>query len=264
VTLEIRDRSNALVRRFSSADKPEQIDEERLAYPSYWFRPPQQLSTKAGMRRFVWDLHYAPPAGFPRSYPISAIYRDTPTVPLGPTVLPGQYAITLTIDGKSYTEQLTVKIDPRVATTIEGLAKMFEVSFGSWEAIARIRGHQADVNKLRSQLQTLKERAGQQALRDAIEALDKKAAALDGASGGAGRAGGGEQSFARLATEFNTVMGIAEGADVEPTTQAVAAYRQLLSSLGELTASWSEIKTRDLDDLNKKLLQANLQPVSMQ
>ena len=265
VTLEIRDSSNALVRSFSSADKPEQIDEQRLAYPSYWFRPPQQLSTRAGMQRFVWDLHYAPPAGFPRSYPISAIYRNTPTAPMGPTVLPGQYSVRLTVNGKSYTEPLTVRMDPRVTAPPEAIAKMFEISFGSSEAIKKIRGLQAEISGLRAQLQLLKEGAGQTAVRAAVESLDRKAAALDGATGGAGRAGGsgGEPSLARLATEFNTIMGIAEGADAAPTTQAVAAYNQTRKSLDDLLARWSEIKTREVSDLNEKLRQANLQPLTV-
>ncbi|HJQ71177.1 MAG TPA: glycoside hydrolase [Blastocatellia bacterium] len=266
VTLEIRDASNALVRSFSSADKPEQMDEERLAYPTYWFRPPRLLSTKAGMQRFVWDLHYAPPAGFPRSYPISAIYRDTPTAPLGPTILPGLYTVKLTVDGKSYTEPLTVKMDPRVTATPEAIAKMFEVAFGSSEAIKKIRGLQAEISSLRAQLQKLKESAGQAAVRDALDAFDKKAAALDGGASGAGRAGGGgggEPSLVRLATEFNTIMAIAEGADAAPTAQALAAYNQAQKTLGEMVARWNEIKTRDLGELNEKLREAKLRPLSI-
>ncbi len=264
VTIEIRDSSNALVRSFSSADKPEQLDEERLAYPNYWFRPPQRLSTKAGMQRFVWDLHYAPPSGFARSYPISAIYRNTPTVPMGPTVLPGNYSIKLTVNGKSYTEPLTVRMDPRVAAPPEAIAKMFEVSFGSSEAIKKVRGLQDEISGLRAQLQKLKEGAGQGAVRDAVESLDKKAAALDGGPGGAGRAagGGGEQTLARLATEFNTIMGIAEGADAAPTAQALAAFNQSQKSLNDMVARWNEIKTREVSDLNEKLRQAKLQPLT--
>ncbi len=266
VTLEIYDAANRLVRRFSSADKPEQLDEERLAYPSYWFRPPRRLSTKAGMQRFVWDLHYAPPEGFTRGYPISAIYRNTPTVPEGPSVLPGQYTVKLTADGKSYTEPLAIKMDPRVTTPAAGLAKMFEISYGSYEAIKKIRAAQSEIGNLRSQLQTAKERAGQGAVRDAIDALDKKAAALEGGAGSGGGAGAGptgEPSFARLATEINTIMAIAESADVQPTAQAVAAYSQSLESLAAMLARWSEIKGREATDLNGKLRQAKLQPLSL-
>ena len=31
--------------------------------PLYWYRPPQVLSTAAGMHRFTWDVHYQPLAG---------------------------------------------------------------------------------------------------------------------------------------------------------------------------------------------------------
>lgn len=263
VTLEILDRSSRVVRRFSSADRPEPINPDQLAYPTYWFRPTQILSARAGMQRFVWDLHFPPPEGFPRSYPISAIYRNTPTVPLGPTVLPGDYTIRLMVNGKSFTAPLTVKMDPRVTTPAEGIARMFEVSFGSYEGIRKIRAAQSEIASLRAQMKSIKESAGQGAIAEAIDALDKKAAALDGGARVGGRGGqagavGGEPTLARLAGELNTIMGIAEGADAAPTTQATSAYNQSRQSLDELLARWNEIKSRDVNDLNEKLRRANL------
>ena len=47
------------------------------------------------MQRFVWDLHYAPPEGFPRTFPISAIYHDPPSDPEGPLAPPGIYTVRL-------------------------------------------------------------------------------------------------------------------------------------------------------------------------
>jgi hypothetical protein len=264
VALEVFDRSNKLVRRFSSADKPEQVNENQLPYPSYWFRPPQVLSTKAGMQRFVWDMHYAPPEGFPRSHPISAIYRNTPTVPMGPAILPGDYTVKLTVNGKSYTQPLTVRIDPRVATPPEGIQKMFDVSFGSYEGIRKIRAAQAEIRGLRAQLQSIKQQAGQTAVANEINDLDKKAAALDGGASGAGRGGfagaggGGEPSLARVAAELNAIMGTAEGADAQPTTQLTVAYTESQKTLGNLLARWNEIKSREVVSLNDRLQQANL------
>jgi hypothetical protein len=68
------------------------------------------------MHRFVWDLHAAPkgPAASRRAEepPISAIYADTP-MHQGEWVPPGTYTIKLTVAGKSYTQPLVVKADPR-------------------------------------------------------------------------------------------------------------------------------------------------------
>src|SRR5262249_15211932 len=81
VALEIYDRNNRLVRRFASDDKPEEVNEKDLQVPMYWVRREKVLSADAGMQRFVWNLHYAAPAGGARQYPISAIYMDTPSEP---------------------------------------------------------------------------------------------------------------------------------------------------------------------------------------
>jgi photosystem II stability/assembly factor-like uncharacterized protein len=112
VTLEIVDGTGKVVRTFASTDKPEPID-PGLNVPTYWVRPPQILSAEGGMHRFVWDLRLAPPASTRRNYPISAIYHDTPAEPLGAWVAPGDYTVRLTVDGKTFTQPMTVKADPR-------------------------------------------------------------------------------------------------------------------------------------------------------
>ena len=113
VTLEILDSTGTLVRRYSSDDKPEP-PVPGINVPEYWLRPFQPLLTTAGMHRFIWDLHAAHkgvPSDF--EYPISAIYRDTPG-PEGEWMPPGTYTVRLNVDGRSYTQELVVKADPRV------------------------------------------------------------------------------------------------------------------------------------------------------
>ncbi|MFN6203508.1 MAG: glycoside hydrolase, partial [Acidobacteriota bacterium] len=80
VTIEIRDAAGALVRSYNSTDPPEKLDPLTLPHPEYWVGPPPRLAASAGMHRFRWDLSYPPPEGFPRSLPISAMYRRTPAV----------------------------------------------------------------------------------------------------------------------------------------------------------------------------------------
>ena len=128
VVLEIFDRAGHLVRRFSSDDKPEPINEKEINVPLYWVRPPRILSAKAGMQRFIWDLHYAEPKAQSHDYPISANYMDTPRYPLGPAGLPGDYTVKLTVAGRTYTRPLTVLLDPRVKTPRLGLMQQFNLS----------------------------------------------------------------------------------------------------------------------------------------
>src|SRR5262249_53861449 len=80
VTLEILGDRGRLVRRYSSADRPHPVTEGELNVALGWVRPPRVLSAEPGAHRFVWDLHSPPTEGGPRrrSYPISAIYGDTP------------------------------------------------------------------------------------------------------------------------------------------------------------------------------------------
>ena len=269
VLLEIYDKDNRLVRRYSSADRPEEIDVNRLPYATYWLRPPQTLSAKAGMRRFVWDLHYPPPEGAPRSFPISAIYRNTPSYPLGPSVLPGVYTVKLTVNGKPYTQSLTIKMDPRVTTPPEGLAKMFELSYGSYEGAAKLRAAQAEARHLRQQIAGLKKQTADRTITEALEALDRKAAAIDGGNASGGRGGGfgatssGEVTFARVAGEFSTIMNLVEGSDAAPTTQAVAAYTSARNSFASLMSRWTEIKGREVKELNARLREAKLPILSL-
>jgi hypothetical protein len=115
VTLEILDVKDKVVRQFSSTDKPALVNEKSLQVPMYWVRPPRLLSDKAGMHRFIWDMHFAAVgAGGGRGGPgMAAIVHDTPVGSQGPWAEPGMYTVRLTVGGNTYTQPLTLLADPR-------------------------------------------------------------------------------------------------------------------------------------------------------
>src|SRR5262249_14455621 len=147
---------------------------------TYWIRPPQVLSAAAGPHRFVWDLHYPPPEGPRRSYPISAIFRNTPSDPHGPWVMPGKYIVKLTVDGQSRSQPLTIKMDPRIKTPPEALTQQFQVSMQCYEGLQQVSTAQKQVRKLREQVRARRESTPAGAALDALTDLDRKAAALEG------------------------------------------------------------------------------------
>jgi hypothetical protein len=263
VTLEILDSNGKLVRRYASDDKPEPVNEKEQNIPTYWIRPPQRLSTDAGMQRFVWDLHYPPPPAERRAYPISAIYRNTPSEPLGPEVLPGQYTIKLTVSGKAYTQPMTVKMDPRVTTPPEGLAEQFRLSMQCYEGMQSAALMLAQIRQVRGQLKSLGEQAKQAAVANAIAALDKKLAALAGSAPAFGR-GGGEITLSRLMADMAALLETLQAADVTPTTQAITAVMQLRQALIEPTMGWFGIINGDMKALNEQLQQARLPAITVE
>jgi photosystem II stability/assembly factor-like uncharacterized protein len=115
VAIDIQNADGKVLARFESTDQPKPPD-PGLNVPLHWLRPLQRPASTAGMHRFVWDLHAAPtgPAGRRREEEptIAAISGDTP-VHQGEWVAPGTYTVKLTVGGKSYTQPLVVKPDPR-------------------------------------------------------------------------------------------------------------------------------------------------------
>jgi photosystem II stability/assembly factor-like uncharacterized protein len=237
IVLEITDSAGKLVRRFASDDKPLKVDLTKINPPEYWIRPFQPLKNEAGMQRFVWDLLYPNPPSDNYDLPISAIYRDTPFVPLGPAVMPGVYTLKLTVDGKTLTQKLNVRIDPRVTTSPAGLKQQFDLSLQAYDGISRARNLAAEIGKRIAELERIQ---------PASPALSK----LKALSGGGQQRGGGGQAGAalaiadfplgRLAGAFTQLLDLLQDADVAPSTQAVAAARDLQTALDKAEKAVAE------------------------
>jgi photosystem II stability/assembly factor-like uncharacterized protein len=242
VTLEIQDGQGKLVRRYSSGDKPEPVNEKTLPIPTYWIRPPRPLPATAGSHRFVWDLRYPPPPSARRSYPIAAIYGDTPADPRGPLVLPGRYTVKLTAEKKTYTQPLVVKMDPRVHTPAAGLAQQFELSMQCYEAVGQAHAILSEIRDLRAKLKQRRAQNGKAPLAKTLAQLDKEAAALVGQPGRFG--GGAGRGLLRLTGELGAMLRLLQAADATPTTQAVGICGELRQDLAKLRTRWNELKKR--------------------
>jgi photosystem II stability/assembly factor-like uncharacterized protein len=236
VVLDILDPAGAVVRSISSADSIPAIEAD-LNVPTYWVRLPQRLSPSAGMHRFVWDLHYPPPKVLGYGYPISAIFGDTPRFPLGPAVLPGAYTVRLTVDGKSYSEPLTVKMDPRAPITAAGLKLQHDIGVRMNEAISRDFAALGEVRHQRSLLKAQRDGAKAGEIADSLVALDSTLAAIE-----SGQRRGNAENLVRLNGELAGILDTVEGADMDPTAQAIAAASDLERSLATVLARWTEIQ----------------------
>ena len=250
VTLDITDAAGRLVRHFASTDTLYTVPDVNI--PLYWIRPQQLLSAHAGPHRFLWDLHYQP-LNVPASYPISAVYANTAPVATAPWVMPGAYTVKLTVNGKVYTQPLTVRMDPRVKISLPVLQQQHDLALQAYKGREQAMDDFNKVHALRAQLSS--RLPGNTALQE----LDAKLAALEGAGRRGGRgaampamgamsaagsmpAAGGPKSFSQLQNDFAGLFTILEEADMPPTTQAGTGLQATLQAAQQTNAAWQQLQ----------------------
>jgi photosystem II stability/assembly factor-like uncharacterized protein len=260
VTIEITDSAGKLVRKYSSTDPIEPVD-PMLNIPKYWQRPLQKLSAAAGMHRFLWDLYYAPIPGIPPSYPIAAVAHNTAPAATSPWVVPGQYTVKLTANGKTYSQPLTVKMDPRVKSPATAIQRQFDLSKQLYDDAMSLTGPIEQARAWRQQLA----RGSEGASADAIKAFQQKLDSVVGRE--AGRRGGpppqGQQPAAESLTTVRAgliaLMDQLQQADVAPTQPQIAGVAERRKGIAPAMQRWQEIQKTDLPALNQQLKAAGLQ-----
>jgi len=258
VRLEILDANGKLVRRYSSTDKPGLTEAQlkKVFVPLFWLRKFRALPTAAGMHSWVWDLRYAPPKSEHFSYPISAIPHDTPRTPLGLLALPGQYTVRLTVDGKSFSAPLTVKMDPRVNTPRPGLEQAFNMEMrlvsimdGSYTAIAEARALDDDLATLSKQEKG--------PLASQVARLKKEVEEVLAAPGSSDESGNAPPTLESVTTQAASLYELVGGVDATPTAAQAAALERIEGGYAVVMKRWNEVKATELPELNGRLRQSD-------
>jgi photosystem II stability/assembly factor-like uncharacterized protein len=261
VSLDILDGQGKVVRGFASTDQPDitQEDLQKQLIPSYWVRRPRQLSTGAGMHRWVWDLHYPAPLTNRHDYPISAVPQDTPRYPLGPAVLPGSYSVRMTVDGKTSTAALTVKMDPRVKTSPAELQKKFETESRLADLLSESTRALLQAGEIREQLAKLSRDSHQLN----VESYEKKLDGLIGNSAGFLAPPSPEANLNRVSGQAGTLYQQVWQADAAPTTSQMDARNAVEQDSAEVMKRWSDFKNTDLPALNRLLRDSQVPEIKL-
>jgi photosystem II stability/assembly factor-like uncharacterized protein len=261
VSLEILDEDGIVVRSYSSDDPrlepdpaldPEGYDRicrlnptaPNCRVPLYWPAPQMLVSTRKGMHRFSWDLHFEPLGDEPRAGggATGAVpHRTYPRVQ-APWAPPGEYTVRLTAGGEQYTQPLSLRLDPRVTTPAPDLALLASLSREMWDgAMAADAAYQA----ARALVTELEAQGGAEAaaLKAEVEAL----APAPRPSTGRRFRGGGAAGPPNLQSVSQSMMSAAmsmQGADVAPTMRQIAACEAARAQLQEVMARWNAVSGR--------------------
>ena len=266
LTIDILDGAGKVVRTYSSELKrdpdpavdPAAYDKvcharphsPDCSVPLYWPARIRSMPTSAGMHRISWNLRYQPLAAERQEVDATgAVPKRSSPPPSSPWAPAGKYTVRLTVDGQSYTQPLTLRLDPRVTTSASDLAQNNKLSMEMYELARDARLAYGQAHGLGQEVAKLGSTQGAPAVsfKAKIDAL-----APDETHGFRGF-GRGYQA----ATTLNGVSDAAlaalislQSADTAPTAAQTAATVRAKAQAQAVMAKWQEVKTRELPAFN--------------
>jgi hypothetical protein len=253
LTIEIKDAKGNVVRTLSST--PPKRPQGNAYFSALYVTQDKGLPTAAGHHRIVWDLHAERPHSLAFEYSIAAIAgQDTPQMPQGPFVPPGEYTVTLKFGGHEQSAPLKIIEDPRVTASQADLEASYVFS-GRLEAKMTIAWRGAgEMAAVHEELEKLaKSHKG--------SPLGARAEALAKATDAPGRENHDNFGF------YNGVLAAMEadleGGDYAPNGGQEEVFADISPKLDAAWTRWTAWKDKDLKAFNEDLIKAQLKPVTV-
>ncbi|HEX7018986.1 MAG TPA: hypothetical protein VF159_03180 [Gemmatimonadaceae bacterium] len=262
VRIEILDAKGKVVRHYASSDPVmdphpaldpgayNRVCQQRptapfCGLPLYWPAPPMIISTRPGMHRMSWDMRYQPigDAGVDEEGGAAVPYRTYPNVN-APWAAPGRYSVRLTVDGKSYTQPLMLRMDPRVKTSAAVIGQVSAVSREMYDDAVAANALLGTARAFASSLDTTSADAAKRKLE--IDSIAPPAvSAPTGRRGfrarGAATAG---PTFESVGSELLNAAMAMQSADVAPTSAQLAAVTKARADWKAIQARWLRLRGR--------------------
>ena len=219
---------------------------------------PNKLDVAPGMHRVNWNLRYPVPPDIQGGSAYDERY------PRGIMALPGKYTVRLTVDGKTYTQPLTVVNDPRSKVPQADLVAEYDLATTLMDALARDHQTADQILDLRAELQRLRHRLAAdpnaQSLLASMADLDRKASVIENRL---------YQSHAKtneellnFPTELNSKIAYLEDevdfGDGAPTAQFQEMAKLYLARLADQIQRWDTLQKTDLAALNRQMQQHHI------
>ena len=258
VTLTITDAQGAVVRSFSSSDKPTRPDLAKIETAPDWIDSPPPPATGAGLHRFVWDLHYAPQPDLASDDPEEQEH--------GVWAPPGKYWVEFSAGGKNYRQPFTVAPDPRVKLPASVYARQFALARDIEHARVQIAATLAEAGEIHSTIGLRSKSAGSSGAA-ALTAADQQLLAVSDlqppkdSPDSTGRPPQSVAGLRYLGMAFHELARAVDRADAAPTADAVEGYAKHRALLDHALAAWAAFKTTELRQLNTQLQAEGAAPI---
>jgi len=280
VTIEILDATGKVVRHYSSAPIPPDTNPPPQV-PPYWLKVPQPLPTAIGTNRINWDLRYDDPPAFSHSmdpyYTLNAVPGETVYHPEGPLALPGVYTVRLTADGKTYTQSVSVRNDPRSPATLADLKAQHDLQMKLYDGAKTAWDGWLQVSAMRKAVADIVRGNPSGEVAPAAAAFDSALARVGGIPGVVDNTRGNAFT-GKVAANFASINGREGGegvkfsmngqlrtndaGDMAPNQSMLRGWVNVCTDLRIAVTAWRTINDKDLVAFNAVLSRNNLRPIA--
>ena len=256
VTIEILDAGGTVIRKYSSS-KTEELDEPPDPDDK---KPDKEIKVEAGLNRFVWDMRYEGATRVP-DYHLWE-YNDGR---LGPLAVPGQYQVRLTVDGKSQSAPLEVKLDPRLDVAQADLQRQLDLRLQIRDQLSHVYEAVNQIQDVRAQVGGLQKRLPEnKALATAASDLDQKLLVVrDNLAQMKIRANEDSLRYPQRVDSklAYLAMAVGDGTDSPPTEAEYREFDKLKKQADEFLANWAELQKTDLAAFQRMVAGQNIQAI---
>lgn len=260
IALEFFDAGGKSVRKFTA--KPPKEGEQTPAQGGGRGgagEPPLPLET--GLNRFVWNYR------LPNATTIPGLILWGGSL-AGPRIVPGNYQVKLSIDGKLVgAENFAVKADPRLSTTPEEFQKQFDFLSKSRDKLSQTHEAILEIRDLKKQLDDLSARLKpeQKDLKDKAADINKKLTAVEEELIQTKiKSSQDALNFPiKLNNKLAALASGADSADYAPTAQSYVVYDDLTAKIDAQLAILAQIRSNDVTEFNRLFTEKNLPVISV-
>ena len=254
ITLEFLDASGNSVRKFTN--KVSKEGEQTPAQTGGRRGGDTPVPMETGLNRFVWNYRLPDAATIPNLI----LWGGSLT---GPRVVPGNYQVKLTVDGKAVaTESFAIKADPRLTTTQEDFQKQFDFLQKTRAKLSQTHEAILEIRDLRKQLEDLSARLKpeQKDLKDKAAEIVKNLTAIEEELMQTKiKSGQDALNFPiKLNNKLAALSSSVDSADFAPTNQSYVVYDDLAGKIDAQLTILARIKTEDITAFNKAFADKNL------
>jgi photosystem II stability/assembly factor-like uncharacterized protein len=223
---------------------------------------PARVTTDLGLNRFVWDLRYPEPVRFPGMILWAGETR-------GPRIVPGNYQVKLTVDGKTMTEGFEVKPDPRLATTTTDYAKQLDLALKIRDKLSETHNAIIQIRDVRKQVEDLLRRLRGEpnfkVINDAGTALNKNLTSIEEALYQTKNQSSQDPlNFPiRLNNKLAALGGVVSRSETPPNDQSYAVYDELAAQIDAQLQRLGQIMKTDVPAFNQLVRDQNIPAVTV-